>query len=935
MALNDKKEQISFINSDKKENIYKNTDNNTKNINNSLKNDNILIKEDIIKNEPLNNKIEKDLIKEDIIKNEPLNNKIEKDLNSLCCINKENNINRHKGNNYIFLSPEKIKTNKNKSFSEQINQVNIEESNESKNNSIEGDNEDTIYDTENICLNINNNIFINKTNSNLIINNCSTPKKSENNNIFLIKNNKKQIINKTVRKKKLLNLNNFINDFLYNNKLSLEKCIKKWKNISHLYYQKNMKKNILKKLTENKINIANREDNIAIINKSSPHETNNFIVTTEIRPVLNEEDNIINTHNILNMNKINFSNLVNISNNNFFDYIEQLSERYNIENKENENNEYTNISYILNNFTKNAIFKNISMNFEKFRKFEEKMNSYLNKNNVNFKIYKKYHGNIESINEEDNESEENKLNESKDKSPLKKIVNNNINNIFKIKSPKKDIMITKIPKNLPSINELDKWFRRNDSKKDIKNHFFKESIIISKEKSNKDTGITNKNEKIISNNINIIDNSSFPLINNDNINKTNNLTSYKENTLFSNKNYSNDEKSICEKNKTSLNISNEDLNKDIDNSQKIDKKLINFKSSIFNKNKNKNENLPNIKESENENKKVHDNKKNMSREIDFKDNQSLAKIFSCELSDISEDESRINTEKEKINSIKKENFNDLNNEKNENSEISEEEEEIISNMYKNEIINKLMLYKIIKKDNNIMLRFFSKNNQFIDTESSTIYKISLSSYFNILKMISSGKEKSVSIASYELLFNNFINKILLYKNSNYIMNNNNNRDKNNIDILDKEYILFEKKINNFKKYYLNVLIQKHYIKDKKLKKIFINKSKIFEKTKEITIAFKSFIKFNEEKLKNHYYYNKINNMINKYKTIRKKEIIQEKRRFIHNKKNIDDRIISNEKEFLTIKPKKMNSLNIKRIFNILIPIVFITHFLMTNLKCKQ
>ena len=76
-------------------------------------------------------------------------------------------------------------------------------------------------------------------------------------------------------------------------------------------------------------------------------------------------------------------------------------------------------------------------------------------------------------------------------------------------------------------------------------------------------------------------------------------------------------------------------------------------------------------------------------------------------------------------------------------------------------------------------------------------------------------------------------------------------------------------------------------------------------------------------------------MINKYKTIRKKEIIQEKRRFIHNKKNIDDRIISNEKEFLTIKPKKMNSLNIKRIFNILIPIVFITHFLMTNLKCKQ
>jgi hypothetical protein len=56
-------------------------------------------------------------------------------------------------------------------------------------NAFECDNKDTIYDIENIFLNINNNIFINKTNSNLIINNSLTPKKSENNNIFLIKNN--------------------------------------------------------------------------------------------------------------------------------------------------------------------------------------------------------------------------------------------------------------------------------------------------------------------------------------------------------------------------------------------------------------------------------------------------------------------------------------------------------------------------------------------------------------------------------------------------------------------------------------------------------------------------------------------------------------------------------------------------------------------------
>ena len=651
MSLNDLKEEIPFINSDKTEQIHKNNDNN-KNINNSFTNNNILKKEDIRKTNHLNNKREND-------------------LNSLCYINKENNININKEKNLIFLSPEKIKNNKNKSLSEQINQVKSKESFESKNNSIEGDNEDTIYDTENIFLNINN-IFINKTNPSLIITNCKTPKRLENNNIFSVNDNKKQIINKTVRKKKLLNINNFINEFLAKNKISHEKYIKKWKIISYLYYQKNMKKNLLKKLIENKINDANRGDYITILDKSNAHESNNFIVTTQIKPVLNNEDSIINTHNNFNMSKINFSNIINISNNNYFDYIEQLSERYNIENKDNENNEYTNISYILKNFTKNAIFKNISYNFEKFRKFEEKMNSCLNKNDVNFKIYKKYHGNIESIHEEDNESEENKLNESKDKSLLKKIVNSNINNIFKIKSPKKDVAVVKITKKMPSINEIDNYFQ-------IKLHFFKESLIISKEKAKKSTSIANKNEKIISNNTSVENNSFFPFINNDNLNKINNLTSYKENVLFSYKNYSNDEKSIFEKNKESLNISNEALNKNIANNQKIDNKLINFKSSLFNKNRNINENLPKIKESENENenKKELDNQINMFSEIVFKDNQSLAKIFSRELSDISEDESSINSEKEKIYSIKKENFNDLNNEKNENSEISEEEKEEI------------------------------------------------------------------------------------------------------------------------------------------------------------------------------------------------------------------------------------------------------------------
>ena len=564
MSLNDTKNKLAFVNNEKY--IFnKNLSNNEiKSINENIKRDNILVRDNNINNNHYNN----------IIKS---------NLNPLSNINKDNDL--KKENKFLFLSPKQNKSYKKKNICSS-KQINKKEDNESNNNSLEDIIEDKIYDTENIFFNINNNIFINKTNSNLIFNNCTSTenKNMDNKKIFQIKNNNKQMINKSIRKKKILNINTFVNNIL-NNKMNIikdNKCIQKWKYISNSYYKKILIKSILKKLIENKNNIIKRKNDKK--NKNISHESNNIIVTTQIKPVIQNLHKIPNYNDKDNDNYkiIDFINIIKFSKNNYFDYMEQLSERYNIENDKNEkgSNSFTNISFVLNNFANNKIFKDISAGFEKLKKLEQNMNY---KNALNFKIYEKYHGNIESIYEEDDESEENKLNEridnKKDKksySPIKKYINNikdidifkKTNLKFKINSPNKDNINIIIPKNIPSINEVDNWFKKNVSQKNNKNYKFKESILISKykEKSTYDTTINNnnKNEKIISNNLNTENNSSFPFITSEY-----NLISYKQNDIINKKNYSNDNNSTLKSNKTSLIIPNEDLNKNIDNKKKI------------------------------------------------------------------------------------------------------------------------------------------------------------------------------------------------------------------------------------------------------------------------------------------------------------------------------------------------------------------------------
>ena len=333
-------------------------------------------------------------ISESITKNKNhdiFKNRMNKKLNPLFIQlnnnNKDNNNEKNKNQLYSILSPEKI------------------------NNSFDDDNEDKIYGTytDKIFHNISNNIIdcIDQSDSFSFINISTSPdiKKNEfDKNTNQVKNNKRQqLINKSIRKKKILNLNSFINNMLSKNKNKKidkyhennNKEIEKWKHIAFYYYQKYNIKEIISKLIKNRIKNANVKDN----------ELTNIFITTQIKPVI--QDNIIN--NIICKNKMNdndYKRIVNFPNNNNYnynynDYMEQLSEIYNFEQgQENESNvkvEYiaTIISFVINNFRNNGIFNNISKEIEKIKNYENKINLLLNKNNINVKIYNKYHGNIE------------------------------------------------------------------------------------------------------------------------------------------------------------------------------------------------------------------------------------------------------------------------------------------------------------------------------------------------------------------------------------------------------------------------------------------------------------------------------------------------------------------------------------------------------------
>ena len=261
---------------------------------------------------------------------------------------------------------------------------------------IEGNKYGTDY---NLNINGNNNIFdmddFEKYNNSTTIETKDIL--SHSNNLI----NKKKMINKTIRKKRIINLKSFINDSKVKsrNKFILNKFINIFKNIYEINLMRRSFRKLLK-YQENKI--------LSKINNEG--EKNNIISYSQIK-LLNKSNNYYNS---------SYSNSMSDSNSgrNYIHYIDKISSRCNRE-REKENiltiikYRPTNISFVLNHFSNNTIFNNIQDQLGIFKN-QCKMNNEKNINQI--KLFKKYYGDVEAINEEENESEEIKINKSSKRS---------------------------------------------------------------------------------------------------------------------------------------------------------------------------------------------------------------------------------------------------------------------------------------------------------------------------------------------------------------------------------------------------------------------------------------------------------------------------------------------------------------------------------------
>ena len=406
-------------------------------------------------------------------------------------LNLQNILNKEKN---ITIIP--ISRNANKSIDKQqfISTNHMDKSN------INIDNDDERkYETDNnIPIKCHNNIFdfydIDKCDTN---NSTSFESKNISSNSYL-NSNKKHMINKTVRKKRIINLKSF----LYDRKIKSNKNNSLDKFFSIL--RKVLLNKIFKKLVKYNNNTSSRIDEIKFknfkekIDKSNNRdnnipEINDIIVNTQVKLVDNNNE-CYNCNNLSDTNSCN----------NYFYYIEQLSSRYNREREENLFNMFkyrpTNISFVVKNFSNNTIFNNVDKQF-KLINDQSKIN-YNVQSQIN--LYKKYYGDIEAINEEDNESEEIKNRKSSRRNqdgslndPLSlddnidfsmkkmlyniKVFNNKIPNknnklrIYKVNEPiydNKKINIEMSMDNINKITEIDKIKRKNDEVKSKINKSF-------------------------------------------------------------------------------------------------------------------------------------------------------------------------------------------------------------------------------------------------------------------------------------------------------------------------------------------------------------------------------------------------------------------------------------------------------------------------------
>jgi hypothetical protein len=253
-------------------------------------------------------------------------------------------------------------------------------------------------------------------------------------------------------------------------------------------------------------------------------------------------------------------------------------------------------------------------------------------------------------------------------------------------------------------------------------------------------------------------------------------------------------------------------------------------------------------------------------------------------------------------------------------ELSDDEKELNRNL-----LSKYLTYKIESNydGGGIKLLFFF-NNSF----NAPKYLININSYKKIIKMIFYKKRKSISKYYYESLIKILINHLkeysLIKKNSKIISEKEKEEIRKGCIEIDKKIKTLENNIKEIKDTYIYAIIKKQLIKDKNEKKKFIKKLNIQGKRNKLKIIYNEIIKIlndkiNETEIKNNYYKG-MNELLTKYEKINEKDINEGKIKYIYNenKENIEH--------------KRKNKINEKKIFIILLPIMFVINYFMNNLK---
>ena len=272
--------------------------------------------------------------------------------------------------------------------------------------------------------------------------------------------------------------------------------------------------------------------------------------------------------------------------------------------------------------------------------------------------------------------------------------------------------------------------------------------------------------------------------------------------------------------------------------------------------------------------------------------------------------------------------------------ITDEHGKIINN---NSLINNFLIYNIDNKDKNKIKLIFFENNIDNNINNNKRYSIPIKSYKKILKMIFYKKRKPINKNSYESLLSIILNNFYIFKREYSLKKNSKNYNQqqkeklnNNCAKISNKINELEEKIKEMKTFYIFGLIKKQIIKDKTEKRKFIKSLKIGEKRNNIKRIYKEIIDILNNKINdgeiNVNFYKKMIEIIRKYEKITDEDIIEGKLKYnkinnINEMNKINE--IQNNNNIDKIKNNK------KKIFILLLPMVFILNYFANNFKVYE